>query len=146
MVRTVGSVGMLRGRSVPVGVGRLDVLVGLLHLRVGGDDVGGAEVHPDGRVGLEAPLGATLVDVAPVRHLHLDYVLDLLQLLLLHEWKRLASVHPFDIKLSDVLTDMVCFMTSAFSPVAILSEYLSCSLSRMLGWICRSRMSTIMAH
>ena len=84
MVRSVGPVGVLRGRSVPVGVGRLDVvLLGLLHLRVGGDDVGGAEVHPDGRVGLEAPLGATLVDVAPVRHLHLDYVLDLLQLLLL---------------------------------------------------------------
>ena len=91
MVRSVGPVGVLRGRSVPVGVGRLDVLLGLLHFGVGGDDVGGAEVHPDGRVGLEAPLGATLVDVATVRHLHLDYVLDLLQLLLLNKRFELVS-------------------------------------------------------
>ena len=76
MVRSVSSIGC----PVP-GVGD-GVLVGLL-LGVGRDDVGGAQVHPDGGVGLESPLGAPLVDVAPVRHLHLDDVLDLLQFFLL---------------------------------------------------------------
>ena len=62
---------------------RVDLVV--LCLRVGRDDVGrgAGEVEADGGVGLVAELLLALLDVAAVRHLHLDDVLDLLELLLL---------------------------------------------------------------
>ena len=76
------------------------------------------QIEPNGGIGLETKFVLPAFNISTMCHLHLDDILYFFQFFLLHRKCQLCL--KFESERN--FTVIVCFMTSAFSPVAIRSE------------------------
>ena len=100
----------------------------LFVLGIRSDNVSASQIKANERIGFVTKPVFAAIDVLSMRHFHLNDVFDFLQLFHLKStssYNQINQMFAVCIKTQFSfrnLTDMVCFNTKAFSPVAIRSE------------------------